>query len=90
MEQHYREHMIVYDTSYDHKATEWMGTAQVRFSEGIKVRIVSVPVPAAHFKSKEEAQEGAILAARKWIDHRLQSSSGPFSSKKKSTSAAIA
>ena len=79
MEQHYREHVIGYDTSDDHKSKEWMGAAQVRFSEGVKVRIVSVPLPAAHFKTKEEAEQGCIAAARNWIDNRtgsLSSSSG--------------
>ena len=66
-----------------------MGAAQVRFSEGVKVRIVSVPVPAAHSKTKEEAEAGCIAAARKWVDDRIQSSSsfyepiGPFSRKKR-------
>ena len=66
MERHYREHVIGYDTTYDDKSKEWMGTAQVRFSEGLKVRIVSVPVPAAHVKTKEEAEQGCIAAARNW------------------------
>ena len=89
MEQHYREHVIGYDTTYDHKSKEWMGAAQVRFSEGVRVRIVSVPVPAAHFQTKEEAEQSCILAARKWVDDRIESSSsssepiGPFSRKKR-------
>ena len=64
MEHHYPEHVIGYNTTYDHKSKDWMGAAQVRFSEGVQVRIVSVPVPAAQFKSKEEAEEAAIAAAR--------------------------
>jgi hypothetical protein len=88
MEQHYREHVIVYDTSYDYKSKEWTGIAQVRFSEGIKVRIEPVPLSAARFKSKEEAEQGTILAVRQWIDRRLDSSSGPFSKRKKGATAA--
>ena len=82
MEQHYRQHVVVYDTSYDDKSKQWMAAAHVRFSEGVKVRIVSVPVPA-HFKTQEDAQEGAILSAREWIDGRLRLASGPFSRNKK-------
>jgi hypothetical protein len=96
MEQHYREHVIGYDTAYDHKSKQWMGAAQVRFSEGVKVRIVSVPVPATHFETKEEAEQGCIAAARNWIDSRIQSSSsssnaiGPFSRKKKTAKSVAA
>ena len=95
MEQHYREHVVGYDTRYDHKSKEWTGAAQVRFSEGVKVCIVAVPVPG-RFKSKEEADEASIAAARNWIDNRTQSSSsspgpvGPFLSKKKSAKSAAA
>ena len=94
MERHYREHVIGYDTSYDHKSKEWMRAAQVRFSEGVKVRIVSVPVPAAHFETKEEAEQGCIAAAHDWIDNRIRSLSsssgpiGPFSRKKRKPVAA--
>ena len=93
MEQHYREHVVGYDTRYDHKSKEWTGTAQVRFSEGVKVRIVAVPVPG-QFKSKEEANEASIAAARNWIDNRTQSSSSssgivaPFKREKVGKSAA--
>ena len=90
MEQHYREHVIVYDTTFEHKSKEWLGTGQVRFSEGVKVRIVSVPVPAAGFKTKESAEEAAVLAARRWVDHRLDSNNGPFSRKKKAANTATA
>ena len=94
MEQHYLEHVIGYDTTYDHKSKEWMGAAQVRFSEGVKVCIISVPVPAAHFQTKEEAEQGCIAAARNRIDNRIRSLSsssgpiGPVSSKKKKPVAA--
>ena len=79
MEHHYRQHVVVYDTSYDDNSKRWLGAAQVRFSEGVEVRIVSVPVPAAQFKSKEEAEEAAIAAACSWIDNRIElpSSSSP-------------
>jgi hypothetical protein len=81
MEQHYREHVVGYDTRYDHKSKEWTGAAQVRFSEGAKFCIVAVPVPG-QFKSKEEADEASISAARNWIDNRTQSSSSsPWASR---------
>ena len=95
MEQHYREHVVGYDTRYDHKFKERTGAAQVRFSDGVKVRIVAVPVPD-QFKSKEEADEASIEAARNWIDNRTQSSSSssgpvaPLSSKRKSAKSAAA
>ena len=94
IEQHYRKHVVGYDTRYDHKSKEWTGAAQVRFSEGVKVRIVAVPVPG-QFKSKE-ADEASIAAARNWIDNRTQSSSSssgpvaPLSSKRKSAKSAAA
>lgn len=83
MEQHYRQHVIVYDTSYNHKPEGWKGTARVRFSEGVQVRIMSVQEPVAYFRTKEEAEEDIIAVARKWIDRRVETASGPFSAKKK-------
>lgn len=71
MEQHYREHVIVYETSQDSKTQTWLGTARVRFAEGTRVHIVAVPGLFDPCKSKEEAQEKIISAARSWIDSRL-------------------
>ena len=60
MEQHYREHVIAYDTSYDHKSKEWMGVAQVRFSEGVKVRIVSCPYQLRTFRPRQKQSRAAF------------------------------
>jgi hypothetical protein len=79
MEQHYREHVIVYDTCQDSKTQLWLGSATVRFAEGTRVNVVAIPGPFEPCMSKDEAQERFISAARGWIDSRLDLSRGSAS-----------
>jgi hypothetical protein len=67
MEHFYRDHRIEFSVRLDGNA--WMVSIFIYYSEGPRNLLVTFPMNQ-EFKTYDDAMEGGLAAAKKWIDER--------------------